>query len=153
MRRIPVYMPEWTDHNPTDPGITLLELVAFLGENLQYRFNQIPESAFQAFLRLLQIRLRPAVPARALLGVTTADLSGPLVEIATEARAGNIQFETLTEVRVWPVDLVAVARSKTNQTIDPVAEPEVHAFAQRALDALSASGQFPESARAGLLRE
>lgn len=148
VRRIPVYMPEWTDHNPTDPGITLLELVAFLGENLQYRFNQIPESAFQAFLRLLQIRLRPAVPARALLGVTTADLSGPLVEIATEARAGNIQFETLTEVRVWPVDLVAVARSKTNQTIDPVAEPEVHAFAQRALDALSASGQFPESARA-----
>ena len=44
VRRIPVYNPEWTDHNASDPGITLIELFAFLGENLLFRFNQIPEA-------------------------------------------------------------------------------------------------------------
>src|SRR2546421_1439648 len=65
VRRIPAYTPEWTDHNASDPGITLIELFAFLGENLLFRFNQIPESTQLAFLRLLQIPLRPASPARA----------------------------------------------------------------------------------------
>src|SRR5881394_1170651 len=64
VRRIPVYTPEWTDHNPSDPGITLIELFSFLAENLLFRFNQIPETARLEFLRLLQIPLRPAVPAR-----------------------------------------------------------------------------------------
>ncbi len=40
VRRIPVYNPEWTDYNPSDPGVTLIELFAFLGENLLFRFNQ-----------------------------------------------------------------------------------------------------------------
>src|SRR2546426_5873407 len=39
----------------SDPGITLIELFAFLGENLLFRFNQIPEATKLAFLRLLQI--------------------------------------------------------------------------------------------------
>ena len=64
VRRIPVYAPEWTDYNASDPGVTLIELFAFLGENLLYRFNQVPEATRLAFLRLLQIPLRPAVPVR-----------------------------------------------------------------------------------------
>ncbi len=44
VRRIPVYAPEWTDYNASDPGITLIELFSFLGENLLFRFNQIPET-------------------------------------------------------------------------------------------------------------
>src|SRR5215218_1005111 len=78
VRRIPVYTPEWTDHNASDPGITLIELFAFLGENLLYRFNQIPEAAKLAFLRLLQIPLRAAEPARALVSFTTAQPKGVL---------------------------------------------------------------------------
>ena len=72
VRRIPVYTPEWTDHNASDPGITLLELFAFLGENLLFRFNQVPEATRLEFLRLLQVPLRPAQPARALLELTAA---------------------------------------------------------------------------------
>src|SRR5215217_2053111 len=71
VRRIPVYNPEWTDHNASDPGITLIELFAFLGENLLFRFNQIPEATKLAFLRLLRVPLRPAVPARAMLALTS----------------------------------------------------------------------------------
>ena len=72
VRRIPVYNPEWTDHNPSDPGITLLELFAFLGENLLFRFNQIPEATRLEFLRLLQVPMRPAEPSTAMVELTPA---------------------------------------------------------------------------------
>lgn len=50
---IPAYDPKWTDHNPSDPGITLLECFAWLTEMLIYRTNRIPEQHLIAFLRLL----------------------------------------------------------------------------------------------------
>src|SRR5687767_965841 len=103
VRRIPVYAPEWTDHNASDPGITLIELFAFLGENLLFRFNQIPEATKLAFLNLLQLPLRPAVSARAMLMLSTEQTSGVLVPLRTEARAGSVLFETQSEVHVWPV--------------------------------------------------
>ncbi len=37
MSRLPVRTPEWTDHDVSDPGVTLLELVAYLAEDLLYR--------------------------------------------------------------------------------------------------------------------
>lgn len=110
VRRIPVYTPEWTDHNPSDPGITLLELFAFLGENLLFRFNQIPEATRLEFLRLLQVPLRPACPARAMLGFTLTAATEVLVPIGSEAKAGSLPFETDDEVVVWPLAARAVAR-------------------------------------------
>ena len=89
---IPHYTPEWTDHGPADLGITLIELFAFLGENLLYRFNQIPDATKLAFLKLLQIALRPASTAGALVTLARAD-SGPgaadsvLVPIGSELMA------------------------------------------------------------------
>jgi hypothetical protein len=34
LARIPVNAPEWTEHDVSDPGVTLLELFAFLAEDL-----------------------------------------------------------------------------------------------------------------------
>ena len=87
IRRIPVYAPEWTDRNASDPGITLIELFAFLGENLLYRFNQVPERTYLEFLRLLQIPLRPAQAAQALLEFTTE--LGPGVPVPPRAVAAG----------------------------------------------------------------
>src|SRR5262249_59262182 len=103
----PVYTPEWTDHNASDPGITLIELFAFLGENLLFRFNQVPEATKLAFLRLLQVPLRPAAAARALVTMTTDRAEGVLVPLGSELRAGSLPFRTETEVQVWPVSVVA----------------------------------------------
>lgn len=135
VRRIPVYAPEWTDHNPSDPGITLIELFAFLGENLLFRFNQIPESSKLAYLRLLRIPLLAAAPARALVAMTSTEAAGALVEAGAEVRAGALPFETLTEVRVWPVSIVAAAKIAAPAP-DPATEPEAAEFALRAIDAL-----------------
>lgn len=108
--RIPVYAPEWTDHNASDPGITLLELFAFLGENLLYRFNQIPEATQLEFLRRLQIPLHPATPARTLVSFTTKVMTGVGVETGSVVTAGEVKFETLNEVRVLPVTAFAVGK-------------------------------------------
>ena len=135
VRRIPVYTPEWTDHNASDPGITLIELFSFLGENLLFRFNQIPETAKLAFLRLLQVPLRPATAARALLTMSAEASEGLLVPQGSEARAGSLLFETTTEVRVYPVTLTALARIHSPAP-DKTNDPEVFDFAVRALDAM-----------------
>ena len=62
--RIPRYCPEWTDHNVSDPGITLVELFAWLTDQMLMRFNQIPRKNYVAFLELLGIRLQPPTPAQ-----------------------------------------------------------------------------------------
>jgi hypothetical protein len=50
---IPVYAPEWTNHNESDPGITLIELFAYLTEMLIYRLNRITDAETLAFLTLI----------------------------------------------------------------------------------------------------
>jgi len=61
---IPRYAPEWTDHNWSDPGITVFDLFAWLSEITLYRLNLITDRHRLAYLRLLGIRPRLAQPAR-----------------------------------------------------------------------------------------
>ncbi len=131
LRRIPAYTPEWTDHNPSDPGIALLELFAFLGENLLFRFNQIPEATQLQFLRLLDVPLRPATSARSLLALSTTRPGGLLVEGGAEALAGDVPFETRTEARVLPLEARGVARSMARAPD----RPEEEDFAQAVVEA------------------
>ena len=51
---IPSEAPQWTDHNPSDAGIVLIELFAWLTELLMYRTNQVPEASQEKFLQLLK---------------------------------------------------------------------------------------------------
>ncbi|WP_250002265.1 putative baseplate assembly protein [Actinoplanes sp. M2I2] len=116
--RIPVYTPEWTDHNASDPGITLIELFAFLGENLLFRFNQIPDTTRLAFLDLLQIPLRPAAAAGALVTFGTAEADGVPAPIGSGLTAGDVAFTTRDEVRVWPLTARAAIRARTEEQLD-----------------------------------
>jgi Baseplate J-like protein len=50
---IPTYAPEWTNYNPSDPGITLIELFAYLTELMIYRLNQVTDENKQVFLNLI----------------------------------------------------------------------------------------------------
>ncbi len=63
-RLIPRYCPEWTDHNVSDPGVTLIELFAWMVEALIYRLNQVPEKSYITFMELMGIRLQPPTAAR-----------------------------------------------------------------------------------------
>lgn len=64
VRLIPQYCPEWTNFNPSDPGITLLELFSWMTEMVLYRLNRIPEKVYLTLLDLIGVRLHPPQPAR-----------------------------------------------------------------------------------------
>ena len=50
---IPQYAPEWTNHNPSDPGITIIEMFAYLTEILTFRINQVTDENIYKFLNLI----------------------------------------------------------------------------------------------------
>lgn len=88
--RIPRYCPEWTNYNPSDPGITLIELFAWLTDQMLARFNQVPRRNYINFLELLGIRLQPPNPAKTEL---TFYLVGNLPEAYTIASGTEIATE------------------------------------------------------------
>ncbi len=61
---IPRFAPAWTDHNTHDPGISLLELWAWLAEGQLYRLERVTARHREAFLAMLGARRRDARPAR-----------------------------------------------------------------------------------------
>jgi predicted phage baseplate assembly protein len=63
-KRIVQYCPEWTDYNLSDPGITLIELFAWMTELMVYRLNRVPEKNYIKFLDLLGLKRRAASSAR-----------------------------------------------------------------------------------------
>lgn len=113
LARIPVHTPEWTNFNKSDPGVTLIEVFAFLTENLLYRSNQIPERNRLKFLKLLGVPLQPAASARGL--VTFSNDRGPLQTITLnsgmEVRAGQVPFRTETGLDVLPIESQAFYKS------------------------------------------
>lgn len=63
-KRIIHYCPEWTEYNLSDPGITLIELFAWMTELMVYRLNRVPEKNYIKFLEMLGMQLKPATSAR-----------------------------------------------------------------------------------------
>jgi hypothetical protein len=106
LARIPVHNPEWTNFNRSDPGVTLVELFAFLTESLLYRANQIPERNRRKFLSLLGVPLAPASSARGLVAI--ANERGPLatatLDAGIELAAGAVPFRTEAGLDVLPVE-------------------------------------------------
>ncbi len=136
LRRIPVHNPAWTNFNASDPGVTLIELFAFMTETLLYRANQIPERNRVAFLRLLGVPLLPAASARGI--VTIANERGPLETLTldrdVEVRAGETPFRTDQGLDVLPIE----ARAYAKQRID--ARPEVTEHYRQLYASFAAAG-------------
>jgi predicted phage baseplate assembly protein len=59
-KRIIQYCPEWTEYNLSDPGITLIELFAWMTEMMVYRLNRVPEKNYIKFLEMLGLQRKPA---------------------------------------------------------------------------------------------
>jgi predicted phage baseplate assembly protein len=72
--RIIRYCPEWTEYNLSDPGITLIELFAWMTELMVYRLNKVPDKNYVKFLEMVGVELMPAAAAEAEL---TFRLSAP----------------------------------------------------------------------------
>jgi predicted phage baseplate assembly protein len=87
--------PEWTDHNPSDPGITLLEAFAMMTDQMLYRLNQVPDRLYAKFLDLIGLHMLPPVAARTQVTFwsTTPVTEAPLV-VRRGTRASTVRTET-----------------------------------------------------------
>jgi hypothetical protein len=110
--QIPRYAPQWTDQNIHDPGITLLELFAWLAEMTDYRLNRVPSRHKRKFLQLLGFDQQPPAAARTALSFASA--AAPFVLPAgCEFEGTNLDLQvlplrTLAEITVSAANLVAV---------------------------------------------
>jgi len=109
---IPRYAPEWTDHNLHDPGITFMELFAWLAEMQIYSLNRVTEKHRLKFLKLLGKCPQPATPARVPVTFTTSSYHGTItIEKGTQVAATNVAtgddiiFETEEDIRISPIKL------------------------------------------------
>jgi len=100
---IPAVAPSWTDHNPSDPGITILEAFAAVTEQLTYRTNRITNAHKNVFLRLIQ----PSPDA----GNSSTDEAVALPpQQIDEALAGAIRAMRVEERAVTAADYERLAR-------------------------------------------
>jgi len=106
LARIPVHNPEWTNFNSSDPGVTLLQLFAFMSESLLYRSSLIPDRNRIKFLKLLGVPLHPASSAECM--VSFSNERGPLEPIVLpdgiEVTAGKVPFRTTRGLAILPLE-------------------------------------------------
>lgn len=109
-RLIPRYAPEWTNHNLPDPGITFIELFAWLAEMQIYYLNQIPEKNYLKYLNLLGVKPKPATPAKVDLTFSSDKLVTILkgTRVVTKSQEKNITFELDEDIDVLPIELKKV---------------------------------------------
>ena len=105
------YCPEWTSTEPGDPGIALIEVVAYLVDQLLYRLNQVPDRLYSEFLNMLGVHCRTANVATARVdflldapGQTVRIPAGtPVSTVAGES--GPVEFVTAEQATARPVTL------------------------------------------------
>ncbi|MBV8901875.1 MAG: putative baseplate assembly protein [Verrucomicrobia bacterium] len=119
LARIPVHNPEYTNYqNNSDPGVTILQLFAFMVENLEYICNQVPDQNRLKFLSLLDIPMQPAQAATGV--VTLANERGPLQTITLPSGllllAGSTGFVTGTGLDALPIEGQIYYRSALSDT-------------------------------------
>jgi predicted phage baseplate assembly protein len=86
--------PEWTDHNVSDPGVTLIELFAWMTDQLVYRLNRVPDRNYVKFLELIGVSLFPATAARTQLTLWLTSPQADTVRIPAGTQAATVRTET-----------------------------------------------------------
>ncbi len=131
---IPQLAPAWTDLNFSDPGITLIELLAALTEQDVFAVDRIPASHRARFTDLTGTPLRPARPALTPLVFATtsaAPLRIPVGTVLTADTGGELTLHSLlaadggpdvTAVTVWGCPIVAVRSSAGSEVTDRTAD-------------------------------
>jgi predicted phage baseplate assembly protein len=111
--------PEWTDHNVSDPGVTLIEAFAFMTDQLLYRLNRVPERHYRKFLELIGVRLYPPTAARAPITFYLTAPQPDAVRIAAGTQVATIRtesdqavvFTTLDDLPIVPCSFSRIATS------------------------------------------
>jgi hypothetical protein len=107
---IPRLVPALTDQNASDPGITLIELGAWLAEQNIYRFDRTSSAALRAFVRLAGVEPRMPALARTVVEVGNTNAAGVQLPARMQLADASSQprFETTDALYASPCTLVRV---------------------------------------------
>jgi predicted phage baseplate assembly protein len=86
--------PEWTDHNVSDPGVTLIETFAWMTDQLLYRLNRVPDRMYVKFLELIGVSLYPPTAARTLETFWLASALPETVRVPAGTQIATVRTET-----------------------------------------------------------
>ncbi|MWC27067.1 putative baseplate assembly protein [Paenibacillus sp. MMS18-CY102] len=130
-KQIPRYAPDWTDYNAHDPGITMLELFAWLAESQRFYLDQVRDDHIRKYLKLLGTAPLPPKPARAEVSFSFKDeATSPFaglsattdepvqVPAGTRMMAGELAFETEEELAVTAASLTAIVTLAGSAMLD-----------------------------------
>lgn len=130
--------PEWTDHNVSDPGVTLIETFAYMTDQLLYRLNRIPDRLHLAFLDLVGLRMLPPTPARAPVTFWLSSPGHTALTITAGTQVGTLHtqaaepiiFATVDQLVIVPCSLARVwtSNDEADRTRDLVAGRPFPAF-------------------------
>jgi predicted phage baseplate assembly protein len=117
-RYVQRHCPEWTDHNVSDPGVTLIETFAFMTEQLSYRLNRVPDRLYVKFLELLGLKMVPPTPAEAPVTFWLSTPARAAMVIRAGTRTATVRtetepatvFATRHDLRVLPTTITGVRR-------------------------------------------
>ena len=137
-KHIPVHAEEWTDHNVHDPGITILELLAWLAESYGYQLDQVTDAHRKKFLKLAGVQ--PRGPESATVDLSLSDLEEfdgrqlPVgTPLAVETDDGTVvRFETAEDVTLTRATVVGVVSEHSQGRTDHTAANETAALHYRA---------------------
>lgn len=120
-RMVMARCPTWTDHNVSDPGVTLIETFAYMTDVLLYRLNRVPDRLYLKFLELIGLQLFPATSART--GVTFY-LSSPAqatLTLPAGTRAATLRTETEDPVVFTTVEELPIIACSLNSILTAAA--------------------------------
>jgi len=109
--------PEWTDHNVSDPGVTLIETFAWMTDQLLYRLNRVPDRHYVKFLELLGVGLFPPTAARAAVTFWLSAAATEPVRVAAGTQVATLRtesdeaivFSTVSDLSIVPSWLAIAA--------------------------------------------
>ena len=118
---IPRFAPRWTDHNAHDPGMTFIELFAWLAEMQIYQLNRVGRKHRELFSQLAGVARRARQPAQ--VGVRVeGDLNPgrfmPAGTQLTPLEGTEIVFETETDLFLTQSRLLRVITDDGSSRVD-----------------------------------
>lgn len=97
--RIPSMSEEWTDFNHHDPGITVLQMYAWLTDMLDYYMSATGDVHVEKYLKLLGVEPKEGCPAGGYVVVEGLP-EGTVLPAGTRFLAGTIPYETIRDYEV-----------------------------------------------------
>ncbi|MEG0616606.1 MAG: baseplate J/gp47 family protein [Oscillospiraceae bacterium] len=114
---IPTLTDEWTDLNDHDPGITTLQVFAWLCDGLNYYINATGEQHRLKYLKLLGIE-PIASAAHCRVAVNVEDGESFYLPRGTRLMAGDVSFELTASCRGTGNRLVCLYAGKSDKLVD-----------------------------------